>query len=82
VSLAEVAAQLAARMDAVVEPGEDPWNIKVQGKGYHFVVAPFFGGWQSTLHIPGEKPLTFYGEAPEMLEARMKARLSGRDHQF
>lgn len=81
-TLTEVAESLASRMEAEVLPGEDRWSIKVQGKGYHFVVATFFGGWQSTLYIPDQKPLIFYGETAEMLEARMKARLSGRDHQF
>jgi hypothetical protein len=81
-TLAEVAETLAARMEAAVVPGEDRFQIKVQGKGYYFVVSTFFGGWQSTLHIPDQAPLTFYAETAEMLEARMKAKLSGRDHQF
>lgn len=81
-TLMEVAENLASRMEATVIPGEDRWNIKVQGKGYHFIVATFFGGWQSTLYIPDQAPLNFYGETAEMLEARMKAKLTGRDHQF
>lgn len=81
-TLMEVAETLASRMEAAVVPGEDRWNIKVQGKGYHFIVATFFGGWQSTLYIPDQEPLNFYGETAEMLEARLKAKLTGRDHQF
>lgn len=81
-TLQEVAAELARRMDSEVEPGDNPFEITVRGKGYHFVVASFFGGWQVTLHLPGQKPLAFYGEAAEMLELRMKAKLSGRDPNF
>lgn len=81
-TLMEVAERLASQMEAAVVPGEDRWSVTVQGKGYHFVVATFFGGWQSTLYIPDQKPIVFYGETAEMLEARMKAKLTGRDHQF
>jgi hypothetical protein len=81
-TLEEVAAVLAQRMDAEVQPSDNPYEIKVQGKGYHFVVAPFFGGWQSTVYIPNQAPATWYAEAVEMLELRMKAKLTGRDANF
>lgn len=78
----EVAQTLASRMNCEVQPGDDPHAVTVQGKGYHFVVATFFGGWQTTLHVPEKAPVTYYGEAVEMLETRMKAKLSGRDDKF
>lgn len=81
-TLQEVAEELARRMNCEAQPGDNPYEITVKGQGYHFVVAPFFGGWQSTLHLPDQKPLTFYGEALDMLELRMKAKLTGRDHNF
>jgi hypothetical protein len=81
-TLAEVAEGLATRMNAEVVPGDDPFQIKVQGKGYHFVVATFFGGWQSTLYLPDQEPTAFYAETAEMIEARMRAKLTGKDHQF
>jgi hypothetical protein len=77
--LQEVAAELARRMNCTVEPGpEDAAEVTVRGKGYRFVVAGFFGGWQATLYVPDQKPVTFYGEAVEMLEYRLKGWLSGR----
>lgn len=81
-TLREVAAELASRMNAEVEPGENEHAVIVQGKGYHFVVATFFGGWQATLHIPERPPVTYYGETSQMLELRMKAKLTGRDDKF
>lgn len=81
-SLQTVAAELAASMNAEVEPGENEHAITVRGKGYHFVVSTFFGGWQVTLHIPNRPPVTYYGESAQMLELRMKAKLTGRDDQF
>lgn len=77
-TLTDVAAELAQRMNCVVQPSDNPWEITVQGKGYHFVVATFFGGWQATLHIPGQAPITYYGEAVEVLELRLKGKLTGR----
>jgi hypothetical protein len=83
VTLQEVAEELARRMEAQVQPsGESPQEIMVEGKGYHFIVAPFFGGWQATLYLPDRPPSPFYGEALEMLELRMKAKLSGRQANF
>jgi hypothetical protein len=32
--------------------------------------------------VPDQKPVTFYAEALEMLELRIKAKLTGRDHNF
>ncbi|HEY3363680.1 MAG TPA: hypothetical protein VGK74_01335 [Symbiobacteriaceae bacterium] len=81
-TLQEVAAELARRLNCEAQPGDNPFEIPVQGKGYHFVVAPFFGGWQATVHVPGQSPATFYAEALEMLETRLKAKLSGRDANF
>lgn len=81
-TLQEVAEALASRMNCTVRPSENPFEITVEGKGYHFVVAPFFGGWQATLHLPGQPAATFYAEATEMLEARLKAKLTGRDANF
>ena len=81
-SLQEVAEELARRLDAQVEPSENPYERNVLGKGYNVVVGTFFGGWQATLHLPDQKPLTFYAEAVEMLELRIKAKLTGRDHNF
>lgn len=81
-TLQEVAQELAGRMNCEVEPSENPYEVKVQGKGYHFVLAPFFGGWQATLHLPEQKPVTWYGEAIDALELRLKAKLSGRDANF
>ena len=69
-------------MNCQVESSDDPTQVRVNGNGYHFVVAPFFGGWQATLHLPGQPPVTFYGEAVDMLESRLKAKLSGRDANF
>ncbi|MFZ5817381.1 MAG: hypothetical protein ACOY93_19120 [Bacillota bacterium] len=77
-TVSEVAAELARRMNCEVQPSEDPYQVKVQGKGYHFTVATFFGGWQATLHIPGQPPVTYYAEAVEMLELRLKGKLTGR----
>lgn len=77
-TLTDVAAELAQRMNCVVQPSDNPWEITVLGKGYHFVVATFFGGWQATLHIPGQAPITYYGEAVEVLELRLKGKLTGR----
>jgi hypothetical protein len=82
VTLQEVAEELARRMDAQVQPSDNPGEITVLGKGYHFTVAPFFGGWQATLYLPNQKPHTWYAEAVEMLELRMKAKLTGRDANF
>lgn len=81
-TLAEVAQELATNLNAEVVPGDDPFQVKVQGKGYHFVVATFFGGWQSTLYLPDQQPTIFYGETAAMIEARMRAKLTGKDHQF
>lgn len=81
-TLQEVAQELARRMNCAVQPGDDPYQVKVQGKGYHFIVAPFFGGWQATLHLPEKPPTAFYAEALEMLELRLKAKLSGRPADF
>ncbi|MGE5676246.1 MAG: hypothetical protein ACM3XM_20585 [Mycobacterium leprae] len=81
-TLQEVAAELAQRTNCEVQPGDNPYEVMVKGNGYHFVVAPFFGGWQATLFVPGEKPVLFFAEVVEMLEARLKAKLSGRDHNF
>lgn len=81
-TLNEVATHLAQRMNCEVEPGEDPNQITVRGNGYSYVVAPFFGGWQATLHLPGKPPTTFFSEAAEMLELRLKAKLAGRDANF
>lgn len=78
-TLAEIAAELARRMNCEAEPAEEGASeITVRGKGYHFTVAPFFGGWQATLHLPSQQPVTFFGEALEMLELRLKGKLSGR----
>lgn len=79
-TLHEVAAELARRMDCQVEPGDDPYKVMLQGKGYRVTVAPFFGGWQATLHLP-EKNQTWYGEAVDALELRLKARLTGREYE-
>lgn len=66
-------------MNCEAEPAvEDAAEITVRGSGYHFTVAPFFGGWQATLHLPAQAPVTFFGEAVEMLELRLKGKLSGR----
>ncbi|HWI51310.1 MAG TPA: hypothetical protein VNT01_04135 [Symbiobacteriaceae bacterium] len=81
-TLREVGEELARRMNCETLPEENPYEVKLQGKGYQVVVAPFFGGWQATLHIPDQKPQTWYGEALEMLEVRLKARLTGRDANF
>ncbi|HLN65431.1 MAG TPA: hypothetical protein VK464_28235 [Symbiobacteriaceae bacterium] len=81
-TLQEVAAELAQRFEAEVLPSDNPYEMTVQGKGYHFVVAPFFGGWQSTLHLPEHPAVTYYAEAVEMLELRMKAKITGRDDKF
>lgn len=77
-TLNEVAAQLAQGMNCEVQPSENPFEITVQGKGYHFTVSSFFGGWQATLHLPGQAPVTFYTEVVEMLELRLKGKLTGR----
>ncbi|MBY6276538.1 hypothetical protein [Symbiobacterium thermophilum] len=78
-TLHEVAAELARRMNCTVEPAQgEAQSVTVRGKGYHFVVAGFFGGWQATLYLPDQDPVTFYGEAVEALEIRLKGRLSGR----
>lgn len=78
-TLHELAAELARRMNCTVEPtGGDAQAVTVRGKGYHVVVAGFFGGWQATLYVPDQDPVTFYGEAVEALEIRLKGRLSGR----
>lgn len=70
-------------MDAEVDDaGENPYAVMVKGKGYRFEVAPFFGGWQATLILPDQEPITFYTEALEMLELRLKAKLGGRDANF
>jgi len=82
VTLQEVAAELATRMNCEVQPDENPYEVILQGKGYTVAVAPFFGGWQATLKIPDQKPQTWYGEALEVLELRLKARLSGRESNF
>jgi hypothetical protein len=82
VTLQEVAAELAARMNCEVQPAENPYEVTLQGKGYCVIVAPFFGGWQATLQIPDQKPQTWFGEALEVLELRLKARLSGRESNF
>lgn len=79
-TLQEVAEELARRMDCQVEPGSNPHEVELQGKGYRVTVAAFFGGWQATLHLP-EKKQTWYGEAVDMLELRLKARLTGRDYE-
>lgn len=81
-TLQEVAEELAQRMNCQVEPGGSQQGVTVHGHGYFFVVAPFFGGWQATLHLPNATPQTFYAEAAEMLELRLKAKLSGRDANF
>jgi hypothetical protein len=77
-TLIEVAEELARRMNCEVQPSDNPWEVTVQGKGYHFVVASFFGGWQARLHLPGQAPVTFYGEAVDALELRLKGKLTGR----
>ena len=74
----EVAEELARRMNCEVQPSDNPFEVTVQGKGYHFIVGTFFGGWQATLHLPGYAPITYYAEAVEMLELRLKGRLTGR----
>lgn len=81
-TLQEVAAELARSLNCEVQPDENPYEVKLQGKGYQVVVATFFGGWQATLHLPDHKPQTWFGEAAEMLELRLKAKLSGRDANF
>lgn len=81
-TLQEVAAELAQGLNCEVQPEETPGEVKLQGKGYFVVVAPFFGGWQATLHLPDHKPQSWFGEAVEMLELRLKAKLSGRDANF
>lgn len=81
-TLQEVAEELARRMDCAVQPGDNPFEITIQGKGYRVVVASFFGGWQATLHLPDQNPQTWYGEAVDMLELRLKAKLTGRDANF
>ena len=78
-SLTEVAEVLAQHMNCQVQPSDDPFQVRVNGSGYHFIVAPFFGGWQVALHLPGKPPINYYGEAVQMLESRLKAKLSGRD---
>lgn len=77
-SLSDIAAELAQRMACTVQPSDDPFSVTVQGKGYHFTVAAFFGGWQATLYLPDQEPTTFYGEALDALELRLKGKLSGR----
>lgn len=77
-TLTELAEALAQRMNCQVEPSDNPYEVTVQGKGYHFKVASFFGGWQATLYIPGQAPVTYYGEAVEALELRLKGKLTGR----
>jgi hypothetical protein len=81
-TLQEVAGNLARRLDAEVVPGEDQYAVTIQGKGYRVVVGTFFGGWQAALHLPDQKPLTFYAEGVDMLELRIKAKLTGRDPNF
>jgi hypothetical protein len=81
-TLPEMAEELARRMDCEVQPGDNPYEITIKGKGYHVVVGSFFGGWQATLHLPDHKPQTWYGEAVDVLELRLKARLTGRDADF
>lgn len=81
-TLQEVAEDLAKRINCQVMPGDNPYEVMLQGAGYQVAVATFFGGWQATLHIPEQKPVTFYAEAVDMLELRLKAKLSGRDSQF
>jgi len=81
-TLQEVAAELARRLDAELQPQENPDERLIQGKGYQIVVAPFFGGWQATLLIPGDKPLPFFCENVDMLEVRIKARLTGKEYRF
>lgn len=83
-TLQEVAAELARSLDAELQPEEKekPEERLIQGKGYQVMVTPFFGGWQATLLIPGEKPLPFFCETVGMLEVRLKAKLSGKDYQF
>lgn len=82
VTVQEVAAQLARSMNCEVVPGDSPYEVTIAGNGYRVVVAAFFGGWQATLHLPDQKPQTWYGEAVDMLELRLKAKLSGRDANF
>lgn len=77
-TLREMAEELARRMNCEVQPSDNEWEITVQGKGYHFKVATFFGGWQTTLYIPEQPPVTFYGEAVDALELRLKGKLTGR----
>ncbi len=77
-ALQDVAEELARRMDCEVEPSDNPYEVTVHGKGYHFKVATFFGGWQATLFLPGQAPVVFFGEAVEALELRLKGKLSGR----
>jgi len=90
-TLQEVAQELARRLDARVEPvvapkseseEAQPAEVCIQGKGYQVVVSPFFGGWQATLHLPKEAPLAFFAENVDMLESRLKAKLTGRDYRF
>lgn len=81
-TLQETAQDLARRISCEIEPGENPYEVTLIGKGYQVVVASFFGGWQATLHIPEHKSVAFYGEAVEMLELRLKAKLSGRQADF
>lgn len=77
-TLGEVAQELAKRLECKVLQSDDPSQVTVEGKGYQFAVAPFFGGWQATLLIPNQAPTTFYGEAVEMLESRLRGKLIGR----
>lgn len=81
-TLAEVASTLADHLRCEVQHGDNPHQITVQGQGYHFVVSTFFGGWQATLYLPEKPPATFYTEAVEMLEKRLKAKLAGRNANF
>lgn len=81
-NLQEIAEQLARRLNCEVQPGDNPYEVTIQGKGYHVVVGSFFGGWQATLHIPDQKSVTYYAEAVDMLELRLKAKLSGRPDNF
>lgn len=81
-TLEDVANILAERMKCQTVPGDDPFVVKLEGKGYHLVVATFFGGWQATLHVPNTAPITYYAETVDMLELRLKARLAGRNANF
>lgn len=81
-TLSEVADWLARRMNCTVEAGENPYEMTLVGQGYRVLLSSFFGGWQATLRMGDRQPIAFYGESAEMLETRLKAKLSGLPADF